>query len=374
MKQQVYHAYRVSLVVIVLGACLQWLLLSGSSPLNIFTTFQKMLEAANPAVLGSRIQMHRPDFQTGMVFPQWGTTAYSAQDANWTIGLKEIQEQAAAKWIELTINFYQLSPTSTQVLISPHTPTPEAVAQGIRAARAMNYRVFVVPLLTVGGKVPWSGSIHLRTARQLQAWFDSYWQTFRPYVAAAAQSGAEELAIGTELELLQQAPAPLWEKLIERTHQVFPGRLTYDMNWSYNIHSLPSWMRNPYLTFIGVSAYYPLVSVQVRLKPDLLPELWKENVGAYLDSISLQLGKPVLISEIGYRDSSDALYSPWRAFTSAPPDPAEQAAAYNAAMMNVMFDPHIAGIFVWAWSVPVFEPNWRPAAQVIKRWYTSTGI
>ena len=85
--------------------------------------------------------------------------------------------------------------------------------------------------------------------------------------------------------------------------------------------------------------------------------------------LALQLGKPVLISEIGYRDSTDALFDPWQKVTQAPPDPVEQAAAYNAAMQNVWNDQHIAGIFVWAWSVPFFEPNWRPAARVIKYWY-----
>jgi hypothetical protein len=235
----------------------------------------------------------------------------------------------------------------------------------------MHYHVFIAPLISVGGKVPWSGGIHFPTLRQTRAWFTSYWQSFKPYAVVAAQAGAEELAIGTEFQLLQQAPAFLWEQLIEQAHTVFPGMLTYDMNWSYLKQALPSWMRNPSLASIGISAYYPLALIPKRLDPLVLPAMWRDNVRAYLDAIALQLGKPVLISEIGYRDSADALYSPWRAFTNAPADPVEQAAAYNAAMLNVMDDPHIVGIFVWAWSVPGFEPNWRPAAQVIKRWYTS---
>jgi hypothetical protein len=102
-----------------------------------------------------------------------------------------------------------------------------------------------------------------------------------------------------------------------------------------------------------------------------MPALWREKAGSYLDDLALRLGKPVFISEIGYRDSTDALYTPWEPKTGAPTDPEEQAGAYNAALADASVDPDIIGIFIWAWSVPGFEPNWRPAAQALHRWYTS---
>jgi hypothetical protein len=49
----------------------------------------------------------------------------------------------------------------------------------------------------------------------------------------------------------------------------------------------------------------------------------------------------------------------------------QQAMAFNAALMNSAQDNRIVGMFVWAWSVPVFQPNWRPAAEVIKYWYSA---
>ena len=66
-----------------------------------------------------------------------------------------------------------------------------------------------------------------------------------------------------------------------------------------------------------------------------------------------------------------ALYRPWETQTSAPRDLEEQMAAYNAALVNSITDTHIQGIFFWAWSFPVFEPNQRPAARVLYHWYTS---
>jgi hypothetical protein len=318
--------------------------------------------------------MQRPDFQTGIIFPQWGTNAYGTSDANWKIGLNEIQAQTGALWIELPINLYQSSVTSTRVTTGSITPAPEAVAAGIREAKARHFHVFVVPLLSVGGNLTWSGSIQFSTEQQQQIWFDSYWQALQPYAIAAAQAGAEQLAIGTELEKLQYAPSALWNQLIERVHRVFSGPLTYDLNWSSMYNSIPTWMSNNLLSAIGVSEYIPLTDTPQRLDPSVLPSLWQEHIGKLLDRLALQTHHPVIVSEIGYRDSAYALYLPWMRDAAAqaqPADPQEQAAAYDAALKSVLADPHVTGIFFWAWSVPLFQPNWNSAAKVLLKWYTS---
>ena len=352
----------------VLSACLQWLLFSGSSP---FTSSRANFHAARDSSI-VKLRMQRPEFQTGVVFPQWGRTAYGTKDAHWQVGLNDIQQQTGAQWIELVVNLYQPSLSSTQVMAMQKTPTPQAVAEGIRAARAMNYQVFVVPQLTVEGQYAWAGYIHYSSIEQTKVWFNSYWNALKPYIVAASQSGADQVAIGTEYELLQQAPAPLWEQLIEQVHAIFPGRLTYNMNWTSLNKPIPSWMSNSYLNSIGVSVYIPLTNIRQRLDPHALPALWKKKVKEPLDALALHLGKRVLISEIGYRATADALYHPWEAQTGAAEDPEEQMAAYDAALVNSITDTHIQGIFFWAWSFPVFEPNQRPAAQVLYHWYTSS--
>jgi hypothetical protein len=85
---------------------------------------------------------------------------------------------------------------------------------------------------------------------------------------------------------------------------------------------------------------------------------------------SMQLGKPVLISEIGYRESSDAGYNPYQREASAPRDDAEQAALYDAALQNRATDDKIIGVFFWAWQTPPFAPDGKAAAQVLHTWYT----
>jgi len=180
------------------GVLLQALLLTGHFPHvhlhlpSAFSTDHEHGQDGSPVV-----RMHRPTFETGMIFPQWGQTAYSTGDANWRIGLSDMQQQTAAQWVAMPINLYQTSVTSTQVMTTALAPTVRALVEGIHEARARSYHVFVVPLLTAGGTLPWSGAVHFATLDEVQAWFASYWQALRPFAVAATQAGAEQLAIGT---------------------------------------------------------------------------------------------------------------------------------------------------------------------------------
>jgi len=391
MRPRRYRVYAVTFVLMALGVLSQWFLLNGHIPFSRSARIHSRSGLEVPGGMegqrgswasgrnedpGAEIRPRRPEFQTGVIFPQWGANAYSTADQNWQIGLKDIQQQTGAGWIELPINFYQSSITSTQVMTTTQTPTVEAVAAGIHTARAKGYHVFVVPLLSVeeADILSWSGSIQFASQQQTQAWFDSYWQAFQPYVAASAQAGADQLAIGTEFELLQKAPPALWNQLIGRIHAIFHGSLTYDINWSSLYYPLPVWLHSPYLSAIGVSLYVPLIDTPQRLSPEKVSVLWREKIKTLLDTFVIEVKKPVIISEIGYRNSAYALYLPWHRDAQAaaePVDPTEQAAAYDAALLNVIEDPHISGIFFWAWSMPLFAPNWLPATKILHKWYTS---
>src|SRR5260221_11377076 len=92
------------------------------------------------------------------------------------------------------------------------------------------------------------------------------------------------------------------------------------MNWTSLEKPPPSWMSSVYLSYIGVSVYIPLTSTRQRLEPHALPALWKEKVKVPLDALALQLRKPGLISGIGYRGASDAVYHPWEPQTRSATD------------------------------------------------------
>ncbi|GAC1565819.1 MAG: hypothetical protein NVS3B14_04850 [Ktedonobacteraceae bacterium] len=320
----------------------------------------------------AQTQLARPAFERGIIYPQWNNDGYGVNDATWQQEVATMKTQTGAQWIEIPVLFSQATSSSTVIGLSTSAPTLQSFIEGIERAHSLGYKVFFVPLMQVLQPGGWSGSITFTTLTQEQLWFDHYWNTISPYATAAASQHVEQMAIGTELQTLQQiAPEELWNRLIERIHGIFKNTLTYDMNWSSLSLPMPAWLQNQALTYIGVSTYIPLLEKAGRVDPKYMPALWRDKIKTLLDALSVQVGKQVLITEIGYRNSSDALYRTWEATSNSKADPQEQAGAYDAALTNVFQDAHIAGTFFWGWNdVGRFAIKGQPAAGVLLKWYS----
>jgi hypothetical protein len=315
----------------------------------------------------------RPVFERGIIYPQWYSAGYGVSDTTWQQGVATIKTQTGAQWIEIPVLFSQATSHSTHIQPTASAPSVQSFSEGIARAHSLGYKVFFVPLMQVRETGGWSGSITFTTLALQQAWFDGYWNTILPYVFAAASLHVEQMAIGTELQALQQiVPDALWDQLISRIRGIFQNTLTYDMNWSsLALLPMPTWLRNASLTYIGVSTYIPLLDKSGRVDPQSMPALWRDKIKTQLDALAGQIGKQVLISEIGYRNSSDALYHTWESTTTAKADPQEQAGAFDATLTNVFSDAHIAGTFFWGWDdVGRFAFSGQLATQVLLKWYT----
>lgn len=312
----------------------------------------------------------RPDLATGMILPQWGPKAYSASDKNWTQGLQEVQSQTAARWIGLYIQFHQDSEFTPNVHRGADAPTPEGVKAGVELAHKLGYHVYVFPAITLDGPHSWAGYIRYADNAENQNWFDNYWQQLQPYVQACAEANCDRFSIGNEYEGLERSPATYWHQLLQRVHSIYSGQIVYNMNFSsQQKYPVPDWMSDPLLSEVGVSAYYSLTDTEQSLPQAQLPALWKSHVQAPLDTLSKDLGKPVFIAEIGYRDSNFAGYNPYQAEDNGTRDDQMQAALYNAAMQNIADDKKIDGVFIWAWSMQPFTPKNKPAAKTLFEWY-----
>lgn len=312
-------------------------------------------------------------FQMGIASPDWGTTSYGQSDTKWLAELPVMQAATAACWVEMPILLHQSSLTSTVVGSGSATAQLSSFDYGIRFAHSLGLHVFVTMQLQVDGPQPWSGAIYLATYAQQQQWFESYWQAIQPYLATAAQDNVEQIALGTEFAWLEQnAPASLWNGLINQASQVFAGSLTYDMNWGSLQTPPPSWMRNPHLKMIGISAYSPVVNTPGWVDPKLIPGLWKQTVQPQLDNFAQELGEPIFLSEVGFPNSQDALYRPWQSTDNGTPDPAEQAAACGAVLANIIPDQQILGSFFWGWdNAEDLNLNATQASTTIQAYYKS---
>ncbi|HEX6799082.1 MAG TPA: hypothetical protein VF116_15340 [Ktedonobacterales bacterium] len=333
------------------------------------------LPTAIPSPTATPIPFARPALEAGVAFPRWSTTAYGQQDATWQHDLLTLQRQTGARWVSIAVDLYQDSFQSTTIHPGDGTPTPRTLEEGIAYAHSLGLRVFIEPLLTVVEQPQWSGLIAFNDPAQASAWFDGYWAGYAPYVQAAEAAGAEQLGIATELQALEWQPDALWDQLISRARSVFHGKLTYDVNWNSliqgtTIEPVPTWMANPALDYLGVSEYQPIAQSPQSLSVSAIRTVWQSQLLPVLDNLAARTGKPVVLSEVGYRNASDALYRPWDHNTSAPADPTLQAAAYTAAAQAVFGDPHVVGLFFWAWGNGVFNPS-PEAAAALKAQYLS---
>ena|SRR5438552_9148320 len=375
-----YHKYRVLLVVgiiIVMGASLVYVFTLGNTSTQhtvakpTATIGLRPTETVEfvPKPCGSK----QRTFQMGVSFPDWGTMGYGESDVKWLTELPVMQTKTAACWIEMPVLFEQATRTSTAVMAGPKTPSLSSFTYGIQRAHSLGYHIFVTPLFGVGDTEGWAGVIHFSTVEQEQQWFDSYWQALKPYALAAAQVGVEQFAIGTECVWLEQnAPSSLWNKLIAELRSVFPGKITYDMDWSSLQTHPPAWMHNSTLNTIGVSTYLPLTDTPQRVDPKQIFGLWKQRVKQAIDNFSEEVGKSMVLSEIGYPNSTDSLYHPWESHSTAPADQEEQAAAVGAALANIIPDQHVLGTFFWGWdNTGDFDLHSVQAATVILKYYQS---
>lgn len=369
-------------VIVIVSISLVYLFTAGKADTQQSTVAPTVTVPSTPLAELTQARPAKPcnmkqrDFQMGIAFPQWNPTGYGQNDAKWITELSDMRKQTAACWVEMPILLYQASQNSTTVTTGPSTSTLSSFTYGVTYEHFLGLHIFVTPLLQVDGAKPWAGGIHFATYQQEQQWFESYWQAIKPYLVMATHSGVEQFTLGTEFEWLQEhAPGSLWNGLIAEFRSVFPGTLTYDTNWDVIQNQPPAWMQNTNLKMIGVSAYLPILNAPQRVDPKHIFGLWQQTVKRALDNYATALGKPIFLSEIGYRNSADALYHSWESTSSAPADPEEQAAAYDAALANSISDQHILGSFFWGWDdVGAFNLNGLQATTVIHSYYKTLQV
>ncbi len=242
-----------------------------------------------------------------------------------------------------------------------------------------------------GGK--WRSDIEMSSEADWDAWFADYSKFILHYARLAEENDFPALCIGTELRKTL-AQERRWHQLIRQIREVYRGQLTYAANWWKEFEEVPFWDE---LDFIGIQAYFPIAD---RSRPTV--EAMKRNWEPHLKrirSVQSRHGKPVVFTEIGYRNTPDNAVEPW-VWPKRPefekisednyrpiPDPdvdidLEAQAASFQAMFEVFWNqPWFQGAYVWKWhparlNVPPdkvlfesFSPQGGPAMDVIRQWY-----
>jgi hypothetical protein len=314
------------------------------------------------------------DFQKGMNYTAWAREQFSTLESDHALANLA---DTGANWVAIVAFGYQETYTSTTVVRDPsRTPSDASLARAIATAHGLGLKVMLKPHIDLRHDPDrWRGNIGESFAdeAQWQAWFESYRAFINHYADMAQENGVEQFCVGTELVGTSHREAD-WRDVIAGVRQRFRGPITYAGNHGTEDVGIAWWDA---VDLIGIDAYYVLTE---KTDPTVeeLKAAWSER--GYLDamvSLAQKHGKPILITEIGYRSVDGTIKTPWD-WDDLPLDLQEQVDGYQAALEVLWGQPWLAGIYWWNWDVNPqkggpedkdYTPYGKPAEEVLRTYY-----
>ncbi|TMD11199.1 MAG: hypothetical protein E6I96_16085 [Chloroflexi bacterium] len=247
------------------------------------------------------------------------------------------------------------------------TPTTGTLSTIIDAAHRQHLAVMLRPILDeqtlMDPQGDWRGTIRPADARH---WFASYGALLRQYAQIARADQVEVVDVGTELNSMQ-GDAAAWRNLIADVRAVYPGQVTYSVNFDFQQLGFAD-----ALDFLGIDAYYPL-NVPEGASVKQLESAWLTWISD-LNRLGAMAGRPAVITELGVRSEPGAHLKPWVWYTRAVPDMGEQQRYYEASCSAV--SQAVAGIYWWLVTLDSpyadalhdtsYDPLGKPAEESIK--------
>lgn len=275
------------------------------------------------------------------------------------------------EWVAIIPYFYQKDERTKEMnqptQVGVWSPRDSTFMKGIRSLHKKGFYTMLKPHLWMSSG--WRSNIHFDSKKDWDYWFDGYRKNILHYAHMAQKTNTELFCIGTELESSLQNLPNRWIDLIKEIRSIYTGKLTYAANWNDDLNASPIWNL---LDYIGVQAYFPLTE---KGSPEL-PQIksgWDEHIPG-LRSLSAQYQKPVLFTEIGYRNDLYATVNPWewesffKRLYKKKSDKTQQL-AYQALFEKLWQEPWFAGVFPWEWNSSDFPIYKRPAQNTIAKWY-----
>ncbi len=255
---------------------------------------------------------------------------------------------------------------------------------GIRAiatqADALGMEIVLKPHIWVGrysSEGQTRAEIGYEFEDEWERWEEDYRTLLLHYARLAQETGAAVLVIGTELRRSALEREEFWRRLIHDIRAAYEGKLTYAANWWEEYEDIAFWDA---LDYVGVQAYFEL-SHEPEPTVEALLAGWAPHKQA-LRRIAGTVKKPMLFTEIGYRNVPDAAAAPWRwpsreEAASVQPDDALQSRLYDAFFQSFWEEPWFAGAILWKWNASTmrrsnyldFSFRGKPVEEVIAHWF-----
>jgi hypothetical protein len=158
-------------------------------------------------------------------------------------------------------------------------------------------------------------------------WFASYSEALLYFAQLAETNKVELFSIGNEFTsmFLDGANDTEWNKMIDSVKEIYHGRVTVKLNCWYkqtqfdNLLKL-SWFQK--LDYLGVAAYFDLTDKMDPTEEDLKKAWFNSRQGINfvkeLATLFESYQKPIIFSEIGYRNVDGCNIEPWNADSKVP--------------------------------------------------------
>ncbi len=225
----------------------------------------------------------------------------------------------------------------------PGSETDAALAATIREAHARGLRVLLKPHLWVRGS--WPGAVAPPDPARAAALVRSWGRVTAHYADLAARERVEALTVGVEMDALAARAPQAWRAVIADARARFGGTLTYAANWS-SAAAIPFWDA---LDVVAVNHYAPLADAPGRCAPDAAAARARASLAAYA-AVGRRCGRPVWLTEVGFRRDARALAEPWAWSRQEPVAEGDlQSVGYAATFRAVAEEPAVEAVFLWKW-------------------------
>ena len=271
-----------------------------------------------------------------------------------------------ATHIALVVPLYQTDGGSTDLYLDTRfSPTLDTVADTARLARRDGLSVTIFPIVRLAAGKPgeWRGTL---APRDRDAWFASYGDRLGDLAGIAAMTGAQRLAIGSELSTLDGDLAR-WQPLVERVRAVFGGKLVYSANWDH--------YRNAALFDLvdeeGISAYFNLRQ-PADPDDDATAEAGWRRVRQEIEGWHSGRTRPLIFTELGYRSRAGSTATPWDENPGGKVDLDEQRRGFAAFRRVWTGSGALDGVYIWNWygfggpGTTSYTPRGKPAESEVR--------
>ena len=284
-------------------------------------------------------------------------------------------------YVSLIVTWYMDNKNSSIICPDPiRSHTDPEIEKTISEIHNRGMGVLLKPHVDVKDEDTWRGAID---PADKDAWFNSYRYFITHYATIARNNNVELFCVGTELESLSgEAFRSQWNTTIDDIRSVYKGPLTYAANWD-GYKNVSFWDK---IDILGIDAYFPLSDAPYPSLDELMKG-WVNYSGKYgnhnwveeIESWQSNINKPVIFTEIGYRNIDYAAQEPWNSSRIEPSNCTLQALCYEAAIDTFKNKPWFKGMFWWNWLTvsdaggccnTEFTPQNKPAEDVITEKYS----